>query len=762
MGLKMNDFRSVARWTTLLTGTVLAAGLGAQTPQTPTPPAAQVSLSKPAPQTQPTFKVAIDLVTNDVVVRDEKGNFVSDLKRDEFEIYEDGVKQDISSMTVVSGGRVTNLLAPPPPPPPEGIILPPPRQADTTSGRIFVFFVDDLHMQFRNTGRIRDLFKRIEKNLVHDGDMFAIVSSGPSSIAVDLTYDKNRLEEAIKKIAGNGLKPDDIINGASGSDGPSEVRYRAHVAFSTVSDFITELEKVHNRRKAVVWVSDGYDFNPFQDARLGNMDPNSPFAQNDAARNENQVAQQQAASSGTAAGQDPLVQQQMQSEEFADADLARELSDLTRSANRANATFYTIDPRGLVGDSDIDENLDPVQWQDYVRKSQDSLRVLADQTGGLAVVNQNDFDKALKKIDAETSDYYVLGYYSSNPDPLRKRRKIEVRVTRKGPSGQALNVYARKEYVFKPPPPPVSTTKKELLRFPERRLPRLRWTGGGDRLARPPRGFLQIRFVHVHADEVDAESRARDGGAAEADERIHRHADTPHAVEPQALLRELRRKRRRVWPVAIAPLDRLVGDEPRVPAAAHAVRPRLPPPDVRLILIGHAERQPIEPGRSLRREVKDEFLTVVQEPVTVDRLVVADREVPRQPGRGARRVFLDGDRLHPVDGVLQPQMRPRRLRHVERRPRIARLRADVEEQRAVRRQHARRRGDPPVGPLEVVALRHLVAIAVVFDAEVVRRRRDNHVHALRRQMTKNVKTVGQIELSATLPPRDDIEWFEQN
>ena len=63
-----------------------------------------------------------------------------------------------------------------------------------------------------------------------------------------------------------------------------------------------------------------------------------------------------------------------------------------------------------------------------MRSSQDSLRVLADLTGGIAVVNQNDFTKALKRIDQETSDYYVVGYYSSNPDPTKKRRTIEVKV----------------------------------------------------------------------------------------------------------------------------------------------------------------------------------------------------------------------------------------------------------------------------------------------------------------------------------------------
>jgi VWFA-related protein len=269
-----------------------------------------------------------------------------------------------------------------------------------------------------------------------------------------MTYDRSRLDDAIKKIAGNELKPTDIINGPSGAEGPSEVRYRAHVAFSTVNDVLKNLETVHNRRKALVYVSDGYDFNPFQDARLGLMDPNSPFAQNEFARSQNQAA----AANGqqTNPGSDPFTQQQQQSEEFADADLARELGDLTRTANRANVTMYTIDPRGLVGMGDIDEQVDPQQWNEFVRKSQDSLRVIAEETGGVAVVNQNDFGKALKRIDAETSDYYVLGYYSKNPDITKRRRNIEVRVTR---PGQKWQIWSRKEYVLKAPPP--ATTDKK-------------------------------------------------------------------------------------------------------------------------------------------------------------------------------------------------------------------------------------------------------------------------------------------------------------
>ncbi|HEY7173079.1 MAG TPA: VWA domain-containing protein [Vicinamibacterales bacterium] len=437
MSLKLNGFWSTAALV------ALAAGLSAQAPA-PAPPANGQN---------PNFRVQIDAVTMDVVVKDGTGRFVPDLKKDEFEIFEDGVKQEIASMTMSHGGRVTNVLEAPPPPPPEGLVLPPVRRVTDTSGRIFLFFVDDLHLQFQNSGRVRELFKKIARNLVHDGDLFGIVSSGPSSIAIDMTYDKKRLDEAINKIAGSGLKPSEIIQRGSGSEGPTELRYNAHVSFSTMREGLENLEKVHNRRKALVWVSEGYDFNPFQESRLGLKDPNSPFLQNDSNAMRNSLQNQD----GTTSQQtDPFIDQQKQNETFSDADLAYELAEITRAANRANTTIYTIDPRGLIAGSDIDEQVDPTEWNAYVRKSQDSMRVLAEDTGGLAVVNQNDFDKALKQIDAASSDYYVLGYYSTNPDPTKRRRQVDVKVTRKG-----LDVFSRKEYVIKPPKQsaPAATSK---------------------------------------------------------------------------------------------------------------------------------------------------------------------------------------------------------------------------------------------------------------------------------------------------------------
>ena len=322
------------------------------------------------------------------------------------------------------------MLAPPPPPAQEGIILPPSRPRNDTAGRIFLLFVDDLHLDFRNTGRIRDLFKRMLRNLIHDGDMFGIVSTGTSSLGIDLTYDRKVLDDAIKQITGSGLKPTDIIEGAESSQGPTELRYRAHVAFSTAYDMLKHLEKLQQPPQGGDLGQQRLRLQPVRGTRGwarircfgGRIGPD---ARRGASRSTSRSTRARSSPTPTWCASWPSV---------------------TRAANRANATLYTIDPRGLVAGPDLDEKLDPRGVGNYVRKTQDSLRVLAEETGGIAVVNQNDFDKALKRIDAETSDYYVLGYYSSNPDPLKRTRKIEVKVNKRG-----LNVWSRTSYSLRQP-----------------------------------------------------------------------------------------------------------------------------------------------------------------------------------------------------------------------------------------------------------------------------------------------------------------------
>ena len=131
----------------------------------------------------------------------------------------------------------------------------------------------------------------------------------------------------------------------------------------------------------------------------------------------------------------PLADQSyMQKTEFLESDLISELAQITREARRHNVVFYALDPRGLTGMIPIDVRGQQTynDWRDYIMTQNNSLRTLSEETGGFAIIQTNDYTKGLQRIDAETSDYYIIGYTSTNPDPFKVRREIKIEVTRPG------------------------------------------------------------------------------------------------------------------------------------------------------------------------------------------------------------------------------------------------------------------------------------------------------------------------------------------
>jgi VWFA-related protein len=386
-------------------------------------------------QTIPTFRATVDLVTTDMIARDRSNKFVANLKPGEVEIYEDGVKQALASFVLNHGGQVLNLLLSPREPAQPGVILPRRRLTSEATGRIFLIFIDDFHLQFRDTARARDWLRKTLRSLIHDGDLFGIVSTGHSSISEQLTYDRQVLESAIERVSGGGLTPKEMIEGLSTSQGPAEVRHRARVAFATAYDLMRNLEKVQNRRKAVIYISSGYDFDPFVEGRLEEQARRAGITDSTDESGNLQAAAERLRTN-------PAYRDQRATQELSATDLTRDLYDLTKAANRANATFYPIDPTGLVAGPDIDQDVKTSDWLAHTRERQNSLRTLAELTGGFAIVNTNDVEKGLKRIDDETSDYYVLGYYSSNPDPLRRTRRIELRTTRPNVTVSGRTIYS--------------------------------------------------------------------------------------------------------------------------------------------------------------------------------------------------------------------------------------------------------------------------------------------------------------------------------
>ena len=423
------------KWTCVGLGLlVLALGAGiTETLRAQTSRQLSVVGDRPPPQPG-IFRSGVTLIRTDVIVRDANDVFVADLTPADFRIVEDGVPQEVASLVLVHGGRVFNHLAPAPVVP-EGIILPSSRPRSQTAGRIIIFFVDAMHLEPQSTPRVRHFIKEVADILVHDGDLVGLISNDSAGTAIDLTYDRELVKSAVDGIVGNGLTPRELIfDMQNGREGPAELRWRAHRAFMTVNTLLENLEAVQDRRKVLLYVSTGYDLNPFELQRLRRSSRADRFLRErplDLAANDPEMEGRLS----------PFDRIQEQGTVFADGELIAEMSELGDAANRANTTFYTMDPRGLVSSPDIDFDVPLEAWREYMLTTRSSLRSLADMTGGISIVNTNNFEGMLRQIDAETSDYYILGYYTSNPDPAHRRRALAVTVARDGVSVQSRTSY---------------------------------------------------------------------------------------------------------------------------------------------------------------------------------------------------------------------------------------------------------------------------------------------------------------------------------
>ena len=421
--------RRFATIATAAVSLVLTVGLaGQQTSQQTSQAASEPArprAAQPAEQPAVTFRVEVNYVEVDAIVTDERGNIVRDLTRDEFQILEDGKPQqvDLFALVDIPIERVERTVITRPP------VEPDVRTNDRPfDGRLFVLVLDDMHTgSLRSGAVVRAAQQFVEQNLGAN-DMAAVVHvSGRTDSSQDFTSNKRLLNDAIGKFMGRKLpsttlaRQNEYINTRGIADPNARIAdpydqervYNARTSLETLANVADFMTGIRGRRKAVVFFSEGIDYNlePFLLGPSGSMANDGYSTVLDAMRRS------------------------------------------IGAASRANVVFYTVDPRGLptLGDEVIELSGafpdDPAQgigtdsMYDELRRAQDNLRVLADETGGFAAVNSNDFTGAFDRIIRENSAYYVLGYYPTNDRRDGRFRKIEVRVTRPG-----LTVRARKGY----------------------------------------------------------------------------------------------------------------------------------------------------------------------------------------------------------------------------------------------------------------------------------------------------------------------------
>jgi VWFA-related protein len=371
---------------------------------------------RPQAPAQPptTFKVEVNYVEIDAVVTDAQGNFVGDLTRDDFQVVEEGKPQTVSAFT-----RVDLPIERPDPPLFRLAAIEPDVRSnrDAFTGRVFLMVLDDLQTAPLRTLLVRAAARQFIRRSVGANDMVAVVTTGGNASAgQEFTSSRTRLLAAVEKFMGQKSSRD-----ASGM----ERGYRARNTYATLGNLAEYMAGVRGRRKAIVWFGEGVDY-----------DIDNVFASRDA----------------------DVVRMAMQ--------------DAVAAATRSNVSIYGVDARGVGAGLDEaieisgvpDETNDSTAIRNEVRRAQDSLRVLSEETGGFAIVNQNDLNGAFARIVRENSSYYLLGYYASNPARDGRFRSVQVRVARPG-----VTVRARKGYLAprKRPAAPAAANRIEAEMPPE-------------------------------------------------------------------------------------------------------------------------------------------------------------------------------------------------------------------------------------------------------------------------------------------------------
>ena len=421
----------------VLVSPLVALGLASGLSWVPTPEisvlaADTLRLQNPQ-QPAPTFRVEINYVNVDVGVTDEQGRFVRDLGQDDFEVYEDGKRQQLSTFSLVdipieSPRTMT--------PPSEADVAPDVQSNAPDSGsRVYIILLDDLHVDPLRSARAKGVARQFVERHLGPNDLAAVLhTSGRANASQGFTTDRRLLLQAIDRFQGMKLRSSvlerlDEYQRRQEEETKADLRLqrvfdpldaeradRTKRMLSTLTNLGDLLASAKNRRKAMLLVSEGLDYALQMD-----------------------IAQTTSGLSTFTNSSAPDVRSAFQRS--------------IRAAARANVSIYAVDPRGLAGTGDqlievssFPENphlgLTPTTFLDEVRQAQDTLRTLSDETGGLASVTSNDFANVFERLVRDNSTYYMLGYYSSNERRDGRYRKISVKVKRQGVRVRARSGYA--------------------------------------------------------------------------------------------------------------------------------------------------------------------------------------------------------------------------------------------------------------------------------------------------------------------------------
>jgi VWFA-related protein len=417
------------------------------------------------PPPQPTFRTEANYVRVDVFpTRD--GAPATDLTQADFEVLESGVPQKIEQfehVVIRAAGSQDARVEP-------NTVGQSRSMAQSSRARLFVIFLDTYHVDVGASHAIRKPLVDALDRLIGQDDLVGVMT--PEMAATDVTFarrtttidglltrywhwgERDRMNPTDPEDEQYGLcYPNDPGRCADQNGIAAEMIDRRHEkrALDALQDLVRYLHGVREERKAILAITNGWllyrpDQNLVRPLKCHGV-PTGPGISVDP--RSGRLGTREAAAVA------PQGQCDVDRMTLAQIDDDHQFREILDESNRANASFYPIDPRGLaVFDTPIVRQdvpgappaMTPLPVDRAMLLARNTaLRTLAEATDGLAIVDSNDLAGGLRRVVTDLSSYYLLGYYSSGKLDGRFH-PISVRVKQPG-----IKVRARRGYLAATP-----------------------------------------------------------------------------------------------------------------------------------------------------------------------------------------------------------------------------------------------------------------------------------------------------------------------
>ena len=384
----------------------------------PPPPPRQVSTGKG------TIRSAVELVQVDVEITGRDGKPIKGLRQDQFSVSEDGKDQKVSAFEFYDVEKIEKADAGNTAPvtiPLGAVAAPEQIREEVRDRRLIVLFFDLSSLQPQDLTRTTAAAKRFVREQMTAADLVGVVIYGTQlRVVADFTNDRDLLDRAVDAIV------------------PGKEAQLADLADATAYGN----EAASSQDTSAAFSADETEFNVFNtDRKLMALESVSNLLR-DIPGKKSLI---QFTGGITQTGEDNRSQ----------------LRSTTNAANRANLSIYTVDSRGLMaeipgGDASVGAASGTSMYSgasvfhqtDAREDSRETLSTLASDTGGRSFFDLGDLNQAFRSVQADTSGYYLLGYYSTNTAHDGRWRGIRVRVT--GLSGARVRFregyYAPKDF----------------------------------------------------------------------------------------------------------------------------------------------------------------------------------------------------------------------------------------------------------------------------------------------------------------------------